>query len=146
MCTGSFPGIRCCRGVTLTPHPLLVQRSKIEYSYTSTLPKGLRGLWKGETCIQNYAPTVFSLSLRFDVESFWRCRLAVSCLPHTQCFMSAHHVIWTGQSPSFTRPTHFKWLKILFPTWVIRLHQQDPSRNPGFLQNPRILNTYESHI
>jgi len=26
-----------------------VQRSKIEYSYTSTLPKGLRGLWKGET-------------------------------------------------------------------------------------------------
>jgi len=25
--TGSFPGLRCCRGVTLTPHPLLVQRS-----------------------------------------------------------------------------------------------------------------------
>ena len=24
----SFPGVRCCRGVTLTPHPLLVQRSK----------------------------------------------------------------------------------------------------------------------
>ena len=30
MGTGSFPGVRCCRGVTLTPHPLLVQRSKIE--------------------------------------------------------------------------------------------------------------------
>jgi len=29
MITGSFPGVRCCRGVTLTPHPLLVQRSKI---------------------------------------------------------------------------------------------------------------------
>ena len=28
--TGSFPGVRCCRGVTLTSHPLLVQRSKIE--------------------------------------------------------------------------------------------------------------------
>jgi len=27
MGTGSFPGVRCCRGVTLTPHPLLVQRS-----------------------------------------------------------------------------------------------------------------------
>jgi len=25
--TGSFPGVRCGRGVTLTPHPLLVQRS-----------------------------------------------------------------------------------------------------------------------
>jgi hypothetical protein len=28
--TGSFPGVRCGRGVTLTPHPLLVPRSKIE--------------------------------------------------------------------------------------------------------------------
>ena len=49
MGTGFFPGVRCCPGVTLTPHPLLVQRSKLEQSYTSTLPKGFRGLWKGET-------------------------------------------------------------------------------------------------
>jgi len=27
---GSFSGVRCCRGVTLTPHPLLVPGSKIE--------------------------------------------------------------------------------------------------------------------
>ena len=27
---GSFPGVRCGRGVTLTPHPLLVLRSKTE--------------------------------------------------------------------------------------------------------------------
>jgi len=27
MGTGSFQGVRCCRGVTLTPHPLLVHRS-----------------------------------------------------------------------------------------------------------------------
>ena len=43
---GLSPGVRCGRGVTLTPHPLLMPRSKIEYSYTSTLPKGLRGLKK----------------------------------------------------------------------------------------------------
>ena len=30
MGTGSIPGVRCSRGVTLTPHPFLVQRSKIE--------------------------------------------------------------------------------------------------------------------
>ena len=30
MGTGSFPGVRCGRGVTLTPHPFLVPRSKIE--------------------------------------------------------------------------------------------------------------------
>jgi len=27
---GPFPGVRCGRGLTLTPHPLLVPRSKIE--------------------------------------------------------------------------------------------------------------------
>jgi len=27
---GSFPGVNCGWGVTLTPHPLLVPRSKIE--------------------------------------------------------------------------------------------------------------------
>ena len=31
MSAGSFPGVRCGRGVTLTPPPLLAQRSKIEY-------------------------------------------------------------------------------------------------------------------
>ena len=30
MGTGSFAGVRCCRGVTLTPHHFPVQRSKIE--------------------------------------------------------------------------------------------------------------------
>jgi hypothetical protein len=44
-----FLGVRCGRGVTLIPHPLLLPRSKIEWSYTSTLPKGLRGLRKGES-------------------------------------------------------------------------------------------------
>jgi len=30
MGTGSFPGVKCGRGVTLIPHPLPVPRSKIE--------------------------------------------------------------------------------------------------------------------
>ena len=30
MGTGSFPWVRCGRGVTLTPHPRLVPRSKIQ--------------------------------------------------------------------------------------------------------------------
>jgi len=37
-------GVRCGRGVTLTPHPLLVPRSKIEYISTFTLPNGICGL------------------------------------------------------------------------------------------------------
>jgi hypothetical protein len=49
MGTGSFLGVRCGWGMTLTPHPFLVSRSKTEQSYTSTLPKDLCGLWKGET-------------------------------------------------------------------------------------------------
>jgi hypothetical protein len=40
-----FPWDKSGRGVTLTPHPLLVPRyMKTEQSYTATLPKGLRGL------------------------------------------------------------------------------------------------------
>jgi len=30
MVTGSFPGVRCGRDVTLNPHPFLVPKSKIE--------------------------------------------------------------------------------------------------------------------
>jgi len=46
-----FPGGKLLPGCDAdpSPSPLLVQRSKIEQSYTSSLPKGLRGLWKGET-------------------------------------------------------------------------------------------------
>ena len=40
MGTGSFPGIKSGRGVTLTPHPLLVRLVMKEYSYTSTPPAG----------------------------------------------------------------------------------------------------------
>ena len=40
MGTGSFPGIKSGRGVTLTPHPLLVPLGMKEYSYTSTPPMG----------------------------------------------------------------------------------------------------------
>ena len=40
MCTGSFPGVKSGRGVTLTPHPLLVPLVMKEQSYTSTTPMG----------------------------------------------------------------------------------------------------------
>jgi len=56
MGTGSFPGVRCGRGVMLTPHPLLVLRSKIEYSYTSTLRKGL-------VAYERVKPTYYQLLL-----------------------------------------------------------------------------------
>jgi hypothetical protein len=45
------------RGVTLTPHRLLVPRSKIEQSYTSTLLKGLCGLWQDETYLPMFLLT-----------------------------------------------------------------------------------------
>jgi len=40
MGTGSFPGVKSGRGVTLTPHPLLVPLVMKEYSYTSAPPMG----------------------------------------------------------------------------------------------------------
>ena len=44
MGTGSFLLVNCGLGVSLSPYPFLVSRSKIDQSYTSTLPKGVRGL------------------------------------------------------------------------------------------------------
>ena len=40
MGTGSFPGVKSGRGVTLTPYPLLVPLVMKEQSYTSTPPMG----------------------------------------------------------------------------------------------------------
>jgi hypothetical protein len=56
---GLSRGIRCGRGVTLTLHPLLVPRSKIEQSYTSSLNKDICGLWKGETYLHMLIVRIF---------------------------------------------------------------------------------------
>jgi hypothetical protein len=40
MGTESFPGVKSGRGVTLTPHSLLVPLAMKEYSYTTTPPMG----------------------------------------------------------------------------------------------------------
>jgi len=41
---GPFPGLKRGRGVTLTTHPHLVTRPRMSRSYTSSLPKHLRGV------------------------------------------------------------------------------------------------------
>ena len=60
-----FPGGNVLPGREADPSPLLVHRSKIEQSYTSTLPKGLRGLWKGETYVK-YQPHYFPKVIPYD--------------------------------------------------------------------------------
>ena len=71
MGTGSFPGVRCGRGVTLTPHPE-GEGSKIEKSYTSTLPKGLCGLWKGETDLLVYIKAFLNVHfVTLSLDSKW---------------------------------------------------------------------------
>jgi hypothetical protein len=42
--SGLSLGVESGRSLTLTPHPLLMPRSKTEWSHTFTLPEGLRGL------------------------------------------------------------------------------------------------------
>jgi hypothetical protein len=54
--TGSFPGVECGRGVTLTPHPILVPRSKKQS--TAIPPLSLRAFMAyktGETYLPNLA-------------------------------------------------------------------------------------------
>jgi len=59
MGTGSFPGVSWRPGRDADLSPLLMPRSKIEYSYTSTLPKGLCGLWQGETYLEKFRDSKF---------------------------------------------------------------------------------------
>ena len=48
MGTGSFPGVKCGRGVLLTTHPLVVPPSlKIRATYTSSHPLGHTGTVTG---------------------------------------------------------------------------------------------------
>ena len=60
MRTGSFPGVKSGRGVTLTPQPLLVPLVMKEYSYTSTPPTGRTActepqcLYKGDLYLLPY--------------------------------------------------------------------------------------------
>ena len=63
MGTGSFPGVKGGRGVTLTPHPLLVPLVMKEYCYTSTPPMGRTACTELQ-CLYKGAPTV-RLSLRY---------------------------------------------------------------------------------
>jgi hypothetical protein len=67
MSTGSFPGRKSGRGVTLTSHPLLVPWSKKGYSYISTPPMGRTActepqrLYKGALYLysrRNFSPVV----------------------------------------------------------------------------------------
>jgi len=60
MGTGPFLGVKSGRGVTLTPHPLLVPLVKKRYSYTSTPPMGRTActepqcLYKGEIYLYHF--------------------------------------------------------------------------------------------
>ena len=85
MGTRSFPGVRCGRGVTLTPHPLLVPRSKIEQSYTSTLPKGLCGLRKGETYLIKNEPVTDGVMEGLWIKQTKLCKLKMKKPASNHC-------------------------------------------------------------
>jgi hypothetical protein len=52
MDTGSFPGVESGRGVTLTPHPLLVPRSKKSRDVPLLSPRAFVDCKKGETYLE----------------------------------------------------------------------------------------------
>ena len=65
MGTGSFPGVKSGRSVTLTPHPLLVSLVMKEQSYTSTLPYEPYGLYRASVPVQGCTlPFTFSPQYR----------------------------------------------------------------------------------
>jgi hypothetical protein len=70
--TGYFPGVKSGRGVTLTPHPLLVPLVIKEYSYTSTPPMG-RAACTEPQCLYSRAIPLLSLWAVRPVQSLSAC-------------------------------------------------------------------------
>ena len=77
MDTGSFPVVRSGRGVTLTPHPLLVSRSKNRlelYLYSHWRPLCPVKGWNLPTCVSSaswYAEELCFKATRFFLLSLW---------------------------------------------------------------------------
>ena len=72
--TGSFPGVKSGRGVTLTPHPLLVPLVMKEQSYTSTPPMGQTACTEPQ-CLYKCAPYLY---FRLTIIQLGRC-IDMSC-------------------------------------------------------------------
>jgi len=61
MGTGSFPGIKSGRGVTLTPHPLLVPLVMKGYIYTSTPLWAVRPVQSLSACTRVHFTFFYSI-------------------------------------------------------------------------------------
>ena len=112
-----FPGDKQA-GASRWPTPHLVPRSKIEYSYTSTLPKGLRGIWKGETYLQCSVLKRIHIHFKFPMNEVKVIKITLKYVPW-QCFYSPinvtfscpcaqHEGIWErgGTTPHIINPVH----------------------------------------
>jgi hypothetical protein len=73
-----FSGGKGGRGVALTTLPHLAPRLKKEYSYTSTPPLGLRGLFQGDLYYV-YSKGRLTLTIFVDITDSW------CLLPHLRC-------------------------------------------------------------
>ena len=111
MNTGSFPGVKSGRGVTLTPHLLLVPLVMKQQSYTSTLPMGRTActepqcLYKGCTLlsllVENLSPlgyytassgnslTTFRTNSRFIYWTLGYTETSVRNYHYSPCNMSS---------------------------------------------------------
>ena len=76
MGTGSFTGVKSSRGVTLTPHRLLVPLVMKEYSYTSTPPMGRTActepqcLYKGDLYLYSSTLKCFTIDVKKENRNF----------------------------------------------------------------------------
>ena len=78
MGTGSFPGVKSGRGVTLTPHPLLVSLVMKKYSYTSTPPVGRTACTEPQ-CLYKGALYLYNAKTRQAVFHFLLIRVMFFC-------------------------------------------------------------------
>jgi hypothetical protein len=102
MGTGSFPGVQSGRGVTLTPHPLLVPRSK---------NRAFVGYKKGETYLPNrlnFCVIFFQYTNKFITQPVLRAHGLLQSQFSTEfdvvLLLSTHSIQWGlgSRTPLFT--------------------------------------------
>ena len=93
MGTGSFPGVKNGRGVTLTPHPLLVPWSRKSRAITLLPLRAVRPVQSLSACIKVYFTFLFYTIVRENKASSTH-----NLIPHTSCIRKSTKQIYFLQN------------------------------------------------
>ena len=127
MGTGSFPGVKCSRGVPLTTHPLLVPWSRKSRAIP-LLPYGLYGLYRASVPVQYSYTSTPSMGLTVCTEPQRLYSTAIPLLPYGLYSLYRASVPVQGCTLLFTLRLYMCLVPMLH-TLILKLIPNDNRRN-----------------